>query len=250
MLRTQTYLNRMATDMSLRNMSRNTMDGYLRCAEKFLDYCKKPINAIDESDVRKYLLHLLHKTELDVSTINGYNTAIRFLFTVTLDRTLNYRRMPRLKEPKALPEMLTREEIKDLIHTCPNLKYKAFFLLAYGGGLRAGEIAALRVKDIDSKSMRIFVYAGKGKKDRYTLLSHDCLCALREYWSFYRPKHRDGWLFPDRYKRSHIAKSTINRAFTAGLERLGIVKKVSPHSLRHAFATHLLEDGVSDPNLA
>jgi len=173
------------------------------------------------------------------------NAAIRFFFAVTLNRTINYLQFPRFKKPKTLPEVPTREEAQQLIHNCPNLKHKAFFLLAYGGGLRVSEVASLRIKDIDSKSMRVFVRGGKGKKDRYTILSNECLCVLREYWSVYRPKHPDGWLFLDLRKRKRITPAGVASAFEKWVGCFGSEKKLSFHSLRHAFATYLLEDGAT-----
>jgi site-specific recombinase XerD len=142
--------------------------------------------------------------------------------------------------------MLSRDEISMLINECINVKHKAFFQLAYGSGLRVGEIASLRVKDVDPKAMRIFIRAGKGKKDRYTLLSNECLCTLREYWSIYRPKHPEGWLFLGQSSKcTHITSEAIGKAFSGRVEQLGITKDVSIHSLRHAFATNILEDGAT-----
>jgi site-specific recombinase XerD len=157
---------------------------------------------------------------------------------------MNYLQLPRFKVRKKLPELLNREEINRLINECANVKHKSFLLLAYGSGLRVSEIAKLRVNDIDSKAMRIFVKNGKGGKDRYTLLSNECLCVLREYWTIYRPKHHDGWLFPGVRNITHISSATIEDAFNNQLEKMRTAKNVSIHSLRHAFATHLLEDGT------
>jgi site-specific recombinase XerD len=164
---------------------------------------------------------------------------------VTLNRTINYLQLPRFKKHKTLPEILTREEIRRLIHNCTNVKHKSFFLLAYGGGLRVSEITSLRIRDIDSKTMRIFIRGGKGHKDRYTILSNECLCALREYWSVYRPKHPEGWLFLDTRKKRRMTTSGVRYAFNTRVSRLDTQKDVSIHSLRHAFATHLLEDGAT-----
>lgn len=234
-------LNRLGVDMQLRGMSDHTRRGYLRHVERFLEFCGKPAGELDEMDVRQYLIHLMRGGNVSNTTINIHNSAIRFFFAVTLNRTMNYLQMPMFKETKALPELLSRAEIQRLIMGCTNLKHKAFFLVAYGGGLRISEIAALKVKDIDSKAMRIFVRNGKGQKDRYTLLSYKCLCALRDYWSVYRPKHEEGGLFLGQGKYTHITDS----AFATWLRRLGIERDVSMHSLRHAFATHLYEDGAS-----
>lgn len=238
------YLNRMATDMRLRGMSGHTLDVYTRCVRKFLEFSGKEGGELDESHARAYLIHLLREGKVCTATVNIYNAAIRFFFAVTLNRTMNYLQLPRFKKHKTLPEILTREEVQRLTHSCPNLKHKAFFLLAYGGGLRVSEIASLRVRDIDSQSMRVFIRGGKGRKDRYTILSNECLCALREYWSVYRPKHPDGWLFLG-VKHTRITPDAAANAFNTCMKRLGIKKNVSIHSLRHAFATHLLEDGAT-----
>jgi site-specific recombinase XerD len=238
-------LARLKLDMQLRGMSEHTQRNYRQHVVKFLEFCGKPVPELDEDDVRRFLIHLLREGKLCNATINLHSAAIRFFFAVTLNRTMNYLQIPRFKKKKSLPVLLSRQEVQRLIMECANLKHRAYLLVAYGGGLRVSEIAALKVKDIDSKAMRIFVRAGKGGKDRYTILSNECLCALRDYWSVYRPKHKDGWLFLGQFEHTHITDSAVARAFTSWVKRLGIDKDVSIHSLRHAFATHLLEDGVS-----
>jgi len=139
---------------------------------------------------------------------------------------------------------LTREEISKIIGVCENAKHKALILLAYGSGLRTGEIESLRVRDIDSKEMRIFVQGKKSKCDRYTILSQTTLDALRDYWQAYRPNSPDGWLFPGMRNIGHITRAAISLGFINCVNKTGICKELSPHSLRRAFATHLLEDGV------
>jgi site-specific recombinase XerD len=241
----QQFLTRMATDMSLRGMSQNSLDVYTRDVRLFLEWRDREGGELDESTARAFLIHLVRGGELSTSTINVYNAAIRFFYAVTLNRTMNYLQLPRFKQDHALPEILSREEIQRLIYECLNIKHKAFLLLAYGGGLRASEIAALRVQDIDSQSMRVFVRKGKGRKDRYTLLSNECLCILRDYWLAYRPRHPEGWLFLGAYRHTHISSAAVAQAFKTRVKRLNIAKDVSIHSLRHAFATHLLEDGAT-----
>jgi len=241
----QQILTRMSVDIQMRGLSENTHDIYVRYTRKFLEHCCKPLGELDESDARDYLISLMRDGRLSPGTINLHNSAIRFFFAVTMNKTLNYLQLPRFKKRKTLPEVLTREETQRLIGECVNVKHRSYLLLAYGGGLRIGEIAAIRVKDIDSKSMRIFVRGGKGKKDRYTLLSNECLCTLREYWTVHRPKHPEGWLFPGRSGPKHITSDGISQAFNASVSRSGITKDVSIHNLRHGFATHLLEDGAS-----
>lgn len=242
---TKSLLGRLNIDIEMRGLSESTQRVYTQCTKIFLEYCNKPIDDLTELDARNFLIHLLRQEKVSAGTVNMYNAAIRFFFDVTLNRTLNYLQLPRFKKRKALPEILTREEIQRLICECPNEKHRAFFLLAYGGGLRVSEIAALRVKDIDSKSMRVFVRDGKGGKDRYTILSNECLCTLRKYWVVYRPRHPEGWLFLGACKYTHVTDRAISRAFKTGVQRLGLQKNVSIHSLRHAFATYLLEDGAS-----
>ena len=238
-------IKRMKTDLLLRGVSENTWQSYTRCVEKFLDRCDKPVDELNELDARGFLISLMRTGNVCEATVNVYNAAIRFFFAVTLSRTLNYLQLPRFKKCKTLPTILTREEIQILLRSCPNLKHKSFFLLAYGGGLRVSEIAALRICDIDSKSMRVFVRDGKGGKDRYTILSSECLATLREYWLAHRPKHPEGWLFLEAGKHTHISTRGVALAFKTWIQRLGIQKNVSIHSLRHAFATHLLEDGAT-----
>lgn len=238
------YLKRLDMDLRLHGMSANTQKCYGRYVRKFLEFSGHRADELDESDVRRYLIQHLQARQVCTGTINAYNAAIRFFFAVTLNRNMNYLQMPRFKAPKKLPEIFTREEMGLLFELCTNLKHKSMFMLAYGSGLRVSEICALRVKDIDSKAMRVFVCAGKGRKDRYTLLSHECLCVLREYWSVYRPKHPEGWLFLGMRGETHLTPAAANRAFGALLARAGITKDVSIHAMRHSFATHLLEDGV------
>ena len=242
---TQQQLTRMKTDLQMRGMADHTQEAYLRSVRKFMDFYGAGGGEPDENDAREYLIHLMHEGRLEQSSINQYNAAIRFFLTVTLNRTINYRQMPLFKKRKTLPEILTRDETQRLIDGCLNIKHKSFLLLAYGSGLRVSEIAALRIKDIDSKSMRVFVRGGKWRKDRYTILSNECLSTLREYWSVYRPKHPEGWLFLGISGYSHITSSGIAAAFDNWLSRSGIAKDVSIHTLRHEFATYLLEDGAS-----
>lgn len=238
-------LMRFGTDMQIRGMASNTQDCYMRYATKFLEYANKAASdELTENEARDFILHMLRKGKVCTATLNAYNAAIRLFFAATLNRTINYLQIPRFKTKKKLPEILTREETQLLIDKCANVKHKAFFMLAYGSGLRVSEISRIRVKDIDSKSMRVFVKDGKGGKDRYTILSQECLCVLREYWTVHRPKHPDGWLFLGTYKQTHITAAGIENAFDQQVERAGISKNVSIHTLRHCFATHLLEDGV------
>lgn len=240
---TNYYLEKLYQDMQLRAYSEHTQDVYGRAVRSFLGFSGKSAESLNEQDVRSYVLHLMNSS-LSKGSINTYQAAIRFFFGVTLNQTMNYLQMPRLKEDKALPEILSREEIARLLEHCKNPKHKAIFALAYGSGLRVSEICALRVQDIDSKQMRVFVRNSKRDKDRYTILSQQCLEFLRDYWRSLRPKHPEGLLFPGWRNITSITEKAINDALKKWLRVADISRSVSIHSLRHAFATHLLEDGT------
>jgi Site-specific recombinase XerD len=245
MLSKEQALTRMETDIRLRGLSENTRKTYLGRTAIFLDYCGRPAEELTAHDIRRFIIYLQTEKHYTAGTINIFSAAIRFFFAVTLCKTINYLQTPRMKEAKKLPETLTLEEIEDIFRNCGNLKHRAILLLAYGSGLRVSEIICLKTEDIDSKTMRIFVSGGKGNKDRYTLLPEKTLAVLRNYWRRYRPKSPEHWLFPGKKNVGHIDRSTINRALESILARTNISKSVTPHSLRHSFATHLLEDGLS-----
>lgn len=240
---TNYYLEKLYQDMQLRAYSGHTQDVYGRAVRSFLDFSGKSAESLNEQDVRNYVLHLM-RGSLSKGSINTYQAAIRFFFGVTLNRTMNYLQMPRLKEDKALPEILSRDEIARLLDHCENPKHKAIFGLAYGSGLRVSEICAMKVQDIDSKQMRVFVRNSKRDKDRYTILSQQSLEFLRDHWRSFRPKHPEGLLFPGWRNITSITERAINDALKKWLRVADISRNVSMHSLRHAFATHLLEDGV------
>lgn len=237
------YMEKLYQDMQLRGYSEHTQDVYGRAVRNFLNFSRKPAESLNEQDVRNYTLHLMNG-DLSKGSINTYQAAIRFFFGVTLNRTMNYLQMPRLKEDKVLPEILSREEIALLLERCENPKHRAIFALVYGSGLRVSEICALKVRDIDSKQMRIFVRKSKRDKDRYTILSQQCLGFLRDYWRSFRPRHPEGLLFPGWRNLTSITEKAVNDALKKWLGVAGISRNVSIHSLRHAFATHLLEDGT------
>lgn len=238
-------LLRMKEDILLRGLSKNTLESYTTNARIFLEYCNRPTEQLNEHDIRNFLWYLINEKKSSPGTVNSYSAAIRFLFAVTFNRTLNYLQIPRQKKRKAFPEILTREEVFAIIESCKNIKHKAMLTVVYSSGLRVSEAAALKIQHIDSKNMRLFVDCGKGGKDRYTLLSEACLSVLRKYWKIYLPKHSEGWLFLGTYNVSHITSRGIAFAFNEAVKRTNITKNVSIHTLRHAFATHLLEDGAT-----
>jgi site-specific recombinase XerD len=240
----QQALQKMKDDIQLRNLAESTLRNYTRCIKVFWAFCNRPVDELDENDVRRFLRHLIDERKLAPRSVNQHSSAIRFFFAVSLNRYMNYNQIPMMKIPKTLPDILTREEVAQLISVCENAKHKALLLIAYGSGLRSGEIEALRIHDIDSKEMRIFVKGGKYKRDHYTILSQTTLDALRDYWRIYRPNSPEGWLFPGFRNVGHLTRAAIALAFDTCVSRTNITKEVSPHSLRHAFATHMLEDGV------
>ncbi|MDQ8739307.1 site-specific integrase [Paenibacillus sp. LHD-38] len=237
-------LSRLREDILLRGLSKGILETYTLNVRIFLTYCNRPVDELDVEDIRKFLQYLIHEKKSLPGTVNTYSAAIRFLFAVTLNRTLNYLQIPRQKRRKAFPEVLTREEISTIMTGCENIKHKAMLMVVYSSGLRVSEAAALKVQHIDSKNMRVFVECGKGGKDRFTLLSETCLHVLREYWKAYRPQHPEGWLFLG-YKVTPITPAGIKDAFNRAVKRTNITKDVSVHTLRHSFATHLLEDGAT-----
>jgi len=245
MITNQQALQRLKADIQLRGLSKNTFESYLMHVKLFLDHCDRPVDDLDEMDVRGFLGKLIVEKKLAPGTVNVYSAAIRFFFAVTLNRTMNYLQIPRVKRPKTLPEIISRDEVHELISTCSNIKHKALMLTAYGSGLRVSELVNLKVTDIDSESMRILVRGGKGKKDRYTILSQNSLLALRDYWSKYRPKSPEGYIFPGTKNIGHTTSAAFENAIQAALPKTSISKKVTPHTFRHLFATHMLEDGLS-----
>lgn len=237
----------MKQDMLLRGYSQSTQDNYLRYAKKFLDYTKRPTTELDEQDIKRYLNHLLTEKKLSHGTVNMYNAAVRFLFEVSLIRALNHKQIPRLREIRKLPYILSKEELQDIFSRAASLRDKTILMTLYGGGLRLSEACRLRACDIDSQNMRIFINQSKNNKDRYTLLSQTNLEILREYWLKYRPKHPDGWLFLNKDHSTHINTRTVERSLEIAIERSNVKAQSAQatiHTLRHCFATHLLEDGV------
>lgn len=235
-------IEKLKLDLQLRGYSNGTITDYCEMVRLFLDYFKKPAEELGEPEIREYLHHLRNDKNLSPSTVNSRNSALRFFFEVTLEKSLIYRRIPRLKDPIVLPSILTRNEIEAIFNVTENLKHKCILMTIYASGLRLSETAALKISDIDSKNMRIFIQQGKGKKDRYVLLSHSNLEILREYWKEYKPRY---WLFEGKEKGSRISTRAIQDAFKKSLKKAGINKKASVHTVRHAFATHLLENGAS-----
>jgi len=228
-------------DLVVRGMSVRTREAYLGAVAGLAKYYDRRPDRVSEAEVQKYLLHLIEERKLAWSSCNIVAQGLKFFYRVTLKRSQAQFVIPRARQPQKLPEILSREEIAALIQNTLNLKHRAILMAAYGAGLRLNEICHLKIGDIDSDRMTIRVEQGKGAKDRYTLLSPRLLAELRRYWLAYRPT---GWLFTRRDRTHPIADGTVHRLYHAAKRRAGILKDGGIHSLRHAFATHLLEAGV------
>jgi site-specific recombinase XerD len=206
---------------------------------------RSPANATAE-DVRRYQLHLADRGVSAVS-INAALTGLRFFFDITLDRVAVMAKVAHVHEPRKLPEILSVEEVTRLLDAAPGLKYRAALSVAYGAGLRASEVVSLKVGDIDSERMSIRVEQGKGHRDRYAMLSPTLLEVLRAWWREGHARGRmlpGGWLFPGQNPVDPMSTRQLNRACHAAADEAGITKRVSLHTLRHSFATHLLEQKV------
>jgi len=235
----QDVLDKMRFDMELAGLSLTTIQTYLHRVKAFQEYSKMPAEQMDEKEVRVFLHHLLVEQKNLASTVNLYNSAIRFLYDVTLDKPLNRRKVPMAKRSRRLPVLPDKDELELIFESTRDIKYRAIFMTIYGSGLRVSEAAHLLIPDIDSKNMRIFIRQGKGNKDRFALLPQRTLTILRDYYKVYRPKE---WLFENSRGRQITAQS-IETAFRAAVESSGVTKHLTVHSLRHAFATGLLNDG-------
>ena len=231
---------RMIEDMTVRNFVVKTQTDYIRRVKSFAVFLGRSPDTASREDVRRYLLHLA-SSGMGAATVNGTGSALRFLFDITLDRPDIVRHLPVAREPRKAPVILSPEEVARMLAAAPGVKYKAALSVAYGAGLRAGEVVSLKVSDIDSKRMLIRVEQGKGRKDRNVMLSPLLLDLLREWWKAARPR---GWLFPGRDPVQPMTTRQFNRACHTAAHMAEINKRVSPHTLRHSFATHLLEQKV------
>ena len=232
--------DKMTMDMALRGFSPRTKQTYTDWVWRLSKHNGKSPDLLGEEDVRDFLYYLLKDRQVKQSTINQAYSAFKFFYKTTLGRDWNEEKTPRSKQPKKLPVVLSMEEIEKIFKNTENLKHKAILMTIYSGGLRRDEAVNLKPEDIDSKRMLIKVH-GKGSKDRYTLLGEKALDILRIYYKVYQPT---SYLFPSRTKDCHIDASTVGKVFKTSLELSNILKKATLHTLRHSFATHLLESGA------
>jgi len=231
---------RMIEDMTIRKLAAKTQEGYIRTIKNFALFLGRSPETASLEDIRRFQLHLA-ENGAHAPMLNHSVSALRFFFRVTLGRHDVIAHTTFIREPRKLPVVLTPQEVARLLNAAPGLKYKAALSVAYGAGLRAAEVVSLKVSDIDSRRMIVRVEQGKGCKDRNVMLSPRLLELLRTWWQVARP---EGWLFPGQNPVNPMTTRQLNRACHTAAEAAGIERNVSPHTLRHSFATHLLEQNV------
>jgi integrase/recombinase XerD len=232
---------RMDQDMVLRGLAQRTREAYLAAVTGVAKHYRRSPDQLSEQEIQRYLLHLIDERKLSWSSTNQAACALSFLFHLTLKRPEASFRIPRRKAAAKLPEILSREEVRRLLAASRNLKHRTLLTTTYAAGLRVCEVCQLKSSDIDSARMVLRVECGKGAKDRYTLLSPQLLELLRLYWRATRPGF---WLFSSYDGSRPLDTSLAQKMYYAAKRRAGILKQGGIHSLRHAFATHLLESGV------
>jgi site-specific recombinase XerD len=236
----------MTEDMTIRGFASKTQTGYIRAVRDFTVFFGGPPDQADGEDLRRYQLHMRSRG-VSATSINAAVSALRFFFGVTLGRGDAAVGMTMVREPRRLPVILSPEEVARLLDAAPGLKYRAAFSLAYGAGLRAAEVVSLKVSDIDSARKVIRIEQGKGAKDRYATLAPSLIDLLRVWWQAARARGvilPGSWLFPGRNPVNPLTTRQLRRAFHAAKDAANIDKRVSLHTLRHCFATHLLEQKV------
>jgi integrase/recombinase XerD len=231
---------RMIEDMTIRKFGAKTKHDYVQRVKDFATFLGHPPDGASKEDLRRYQLHL-SSNGANTPKINITVSALRFFFDVTLDRPDLAKQMAFIYEPRKVPIVLSPEEVRRFLEAAPGLKYKAALSVAYAAGLRVSEVASLKISDIDSRRMLIRVEQGKGGKDRHAMLSPILLELLREWWKISRSR---GWLFPGRDPVQPISTRQLARACHMAAQLAKITKRVSPHTLRHSFATHLLEQNI------
>jgi len=237
---------RMLEDMRMRKFSDKTQSHYLRAVRRFTAYLGRPPDTASAEELRRYQLHLVDEG-ISPASLNAAISGLKFFFDITLDHPEVMSRMQPVHLPRTLPVVLSREEVARLIEASGNLKHQTALAVAYGTGLRVSEVVSLKIGDSDSQRMTLRVEQGKGHKDRYAMLSPILLGRLRAWWRVARAQGKmpdGGWLFPGLDPIDHLSTRQLNRAVHAAADAAGLDKRVSMHTLRHSFATHLLEAKV------
>jgi integrase/recombinase XerD len=232
---------RMIEDMKLKNLSTRTINAYVSRVSNFASHFGRSPQLLGRNDVRSYLLHLIQEKKVSWSVYNQTLAALRFLYEVTLGRKDVLERIPFPKQPKRLPVVLSPDEVARFFAGLGDIKHRAILMTAYAAGLRLSEVIGLRIADLDSKRMVIRVRQAKGRRDRYVMLSPRLLALLREYWKVVRPTD---WLFPGDVPGKPITGKAVHKICVRAAQDAGLGKHVTVHTLRHSFATHLLEAGT------
>jgi site-specific recombinase XerD len=231
----------MTEDMQVRNFSPKTQCIYLEQVTKFANHFGKSPALLGQEEIRSYQVYLVEDRRVCWSTFNQTVCALRFLYSVTLGKDWSIKHIPFPKREKKLPIVLSLQEMSQFLESISNIKHRAILMTAYSAGLRISEVAKLKIGDIDSQRMVIHIRQGKGHKDRYVMLSPRLLTLLRQYYKQVRPRD---WLFPGNNLDQHICIRTVQQACHRAAKSSGISKAVTLHTLRHSFATHLLEAGA------
>jgi site-specific recombinase XerD len=232
---------RMIDDLRVRNYARGTIDQYVSSVAIFARYFRKSPDELGPEHIREYQVFLVNTRKVSWPVFNQAVSALRFFYKTTLGKPWMIEHIPFPKQEKRLPVVLSPEEVASFLRVVTNLKYRTVLRTMYGSGVRISEALALRLEDIDSSRMLIRVRQGKGRRDRYTILSPTLLEELREYWKDQRPRP---WLFPGASPEQPVSKNSVIVAVRSARQKSGLKKRITTHTMRHCFATHLLESGV------
>jgi len=239
----QKYLDKLMLDMKLKNFTPSTMEGYHTYVRIFLEFIRKDAMQATYSDIRRFVFYLKDQQNKMPSTINCYTAALKFFFEYTLEYQWNAKKVPKMKRDRKIPVILSREEVDALIDSYDNLKHKAMVSTMYSSGLRVSEVCRLKYGDVLRSKSMIYVSKSKNRQDRNTILSERNLEILTAYW--YHCGRPMDWLFPSQITGGPLTSDAV-LLFTSGqAEKIGLESHVTPHTMRHCFAVHLLEDGVS-----
>jgi integrase/recombinase XerD len=236
----KTLKQRMKDDLQLRGLSPRTQATYLFQVTRFARHFMRLPDKLGEKEVKEYLLYLINEKHVSYATLTQSYSALKFIYETTLQRPWEVKRIPYPKTPWRLPTVLDKKEVAALFSAAANLKHRAILMMTYSAGLRISEVVHLKIDDIDTARMTVMVREGKGRLDRYSLLSKVALEELTIYRQHYRPRT---WLFPGANPEKPLSPTSIQKMFQVMKSRAGITKPATVHTLRHSFATHLLEGG-------
>ena len=236
------YRDKMAADLKLRAYRPSTCENYLRCTKNFVAHFMISPEHLGENEIRDFLLHLIEQKKASPAEHKMHVAGIKFFYTHTLERPEEVIRIPWPKVPKPLPDILSGSEIEQLLSHVTSVKYRAILMTAYGAGMRISEACSLHISDIDSRRELIHIRDGKRGRDRYVMLSQRLLLFLRGYYKLSRPC--EPYLFPGKNPDRPVSDTAVRSALRKTVQAAGLRKRVTPHVLRHSFATHLLETGT------